>query len=70
MFEVGMNLGLKKIKKRKFKSKYLYSELLNPPVVLSREDTIYKIINDKSSIARFGDGEFNMMRGRINWISE
>ena len=62
-------MEIKKIKSipmknhKKYISKILYSELLKPQVIIPREQTIEKILKDGSSIARFGDGEFNMMKG-------
>ena len=37
--------------------------VLRKPKVLGIEETITKIVNDKCSIARYGDGEFNIMFG-------
>lgn len=33
----------------------------NPPIIVSSEDTIKTIINQKASITRFGDGEFKLL---------
>ena len=38
-----------------------YKKLLEPPIIKSREETIDKIIKDKSSLARFGDGELQLI---------
>ncbi len=35
------------------------------PVIKSREETISKIVNEAKSIARFGDGEFATIAGRV-----
>lgn len=34
-----------------------------PPIVKDTDDTLDKIINDKCSISRFGDGEFSLIYG-------
>ena len=33
------------------------------PIIKTIDETLDKIISDKCSIARFGDGEFNIMNG-------
>lgn len=33
------------------------------PIIKGMEETILKVINDKCSVARYGDGEFNIMFG-------
>ena len=39
------------------------TEKRNPPIVLDTDKTLDKIINDKFSVSRFGDGEFALMYG-------
>ncbi len=36
---------------------------LELPIIKNAEETIQKILQDKCSLARFGDGEFSLMRG-------
>lgn len=40
-------------------NRYFYKS----PVILSTEDSIQRIIKTRCSVARFGDGEFNLIRG-------
>lgn len=35
------------------------------PIILSAEETIRKIVNEHKSLARFGDGEFSAIAGRV-----
>ncbi len=42
----------------------LYKVVMRQPIVLSVEDTINLIVNNKTSISRFGDGEFDIILGR------
>lgn len=35
------------------------------PVIATEEDTLYRLIYERASIARFGDGEFSAIQGRI-----
>lgn len=46
------------ISKKKFKLKLISGKyMLKKPVVKSIEETLNKVINEKCSMARFGDGE-------------
>lgn len=60
-FKEKMSLRIKKENKKVYTSKIFYREILKIPVIKSREETIEKIIKDKCSIARFGDGEICIM---------
>lgn len=40
---------------------YLYAKDVNPPRVYRAEETIKSIIQEKLSVSRFGDGEFDML---------
>lgn len=40
---------------------YIVCWIYNPPIVINSENTIQTIINQKASIARFGDGEFKLL---------
>ncbi|MEH7130442.1 SP_1767 family glycosyltransferase [Neobacillus drentensis] len=35
--------------------------IINPPIVRTTDETLDKIINDKCSVSRYGNGEFNIM---------
>lgn len=39
------------------------SKTVKPPIVMSTDETLDKIVNDKYSVSRYGDGEFALMRG-------
>ncbi|MEH6954679.1 SP_1767 family glycosyltransferase [Neobacillus drentensis] len=39
----------------------LVSLIIKPPIVKSTEETLNKIINEKCSVSRYGDGEFKIM---------
>ncbi len=54
---VTRNMAVNGIYKNKIIS---YKKLLNKPIIKTREETIEKIVNDSSSIARFGDGEIKI----------
>ncbi|MED3951899.1 SP_1767 family glycosyltransferase [Priestia aryabhattai] len=38
--------------------------IVKPPLVKSTDETLSKIINDKCSVSRFGDGEFSLIYGK------
>ncbi|WHY90983.1 SP_1767 family glycosyltransferase [Neobacillus cucumis] len=38
----------------------LVSKIIKPPLVKTTDETLEKIINDKCSVSRYGDGEFNI----------
>ena len=40
------------------------SIIVKPPFVKSTDETLNKIVNDKYSISRYGDGEFALMYGK------
>ncbi len=64
MDETRRKLKKKNIRKeRKYVSSISYMKLLKKPIIKSREETVKKIIEDGSSISRFGDGEFNFILG-------
>jgi glycosyltransferase family protein len=37
------------------------SKVIKPPIVKSTDETLNKIINEKCSVSRYGNGEFNIM---------
>jgi glycosyltransferase family protein len=39
------------------------SKFITPPIVKTTDETLEKIIRDKCSVSRFGDGEFGLMYG-------
>jgi glycosyltransferase family protein len=43
---------------------FFVTKLVSPPNVKTIEETINKIINDKCSISRFGDGELKLISGK------
>lgn len=45
----------------KYMMDVIYTEFNNPPNILDIDTTIDKIIRDKLSVARYGDGEFDIM---------
>lgn len=64
MEDTHRKLKIKNIKKgKKYVSTFSYKKLLKKPIIKSREETVKKIIEDGSSISRFGDGEFNFILG-------
>ena len=34
-----------------------------PPIVMNTDETLKRIINDRCSVSRFGDGEFSLIYG-------
>lgn len=57
-----------KLNEKKFKIKrslyyFLFRAFFKKPLILSKEETIKKIIEDKISVSRFGDGEYSLMLG-------
>jgi glycosyltransferase family protein len=52
----------------------LYNKLLpfviKPPLVRITDETLDKIINDKCSVSRYGDGEFNIMIGKSQFFQK
>ncbi len=60
LFHAQDNLGYE-ISDRKFQENLWY------PKIMSEEDTFREIIENKKSIARFGDGEFGIMFGEQRW---
>ncbi|MGZ0876528.1 SP_1767 family glycosyltransferase [Priestia megaterium] len=38
--------------------------IIKPPLVKSTDETLSKMINDKCSVSRFGDGEFSLIYGK------
>lgn len=40
------------------------TKYINPPIVKNTEDTIKKIIVDRCSVSRYGEGEFKLMYGK------
>ncbi len=60
LFRALDNLGYE-ISDEKFQERLWY------PKIMSAEDTFREIIENKKSIARFGDGEFGIMFGEQRW---
>ncbi|MCM1215147.1 MAG: GT-D fold domain-containing glycosyltransferase [Lachnospiraceae bacterium] len=60
LFHTQDNLGYE-VSDRKFQEKLWY------PRIMSAEDTFREIIENKKSIARFGDGEFGIIFGEQRW---
>ncbi len=60
LFHAQDNLGYE-ISDRKFQDNLWY------PKIMSEEDTFREIIENKKSIARFGDGEFGIIFGEQRW---
>lgn len=60
LFHTQDNLGYE-ISDRKFQESLWY------PKIMSAEDTFREIIENKKSIARFGDGEFGIIFGEQRW---
>lgn len=60
LFRALDNLGYE-ISDKKFQEKLWY------PRIMSAEDTFREIIENKKSIARFGDGEFGIIFGEQRW---
>lgn len=56
-----MNIKLKKINQKRYTARV--EDLLSGFNIESPESTINKIVNENCSIARFGDGEFDMICG-------
>lgn len=57
-----INLIKSKVYSKFYKLKNIYLEYFkSKPKILTNEETIDKIVNDKCSIGRFGDGEFFVM---------
>ncbi len=76
LFENRATQLVKEIKKRLWYEQRLESApyewgLKSVPNIVSAEILLKKIRNDKSSLSRFGDGEFNIMSGRgCPWFQE
>ncbi len=51
-------------KKSKYCKKCSSKDFFKDFKIISREDTLNSIINNKKSIARFGDGEFDLIFGK------
>ena len=45
----------------RFYNRKLISFLIKPPLVRPTDETLEKIIHDKCSVSRYGDGEFNLL---------
>ncbi len=60
LFHSMENIGWE-ISDRRFQEKLWY------PKIMSKEDTIQEIVENRKSIARFGDGEFGIMNGVQRW---
>ena len=57
-----INLIKSKIYSKFYKLKNIYLEYFkSKPKILTNEETIDKIVNDRCSLGRFGDGEFFIM---------
>jgi glycosyltransferase family protein len=48
----------------------LVSKITKPPIVKTTDETLDKIINDKCSVSRYGDGEFKIMLKESQFFQE
>ena len=62
--DYAVESALNNIKWEMFASEYINGEKIIYPKIESIDDTIRKIINDKMSMSRFGDGEFSIINGK------
>lgn len=47
---------------------FLYNHFFKKPKILSKEETILSVINNRISVSRFGDGEFSLMLSLVGTI--